>query len=340
MGVSRRQHDNAFPYAHARRRRLLFRSEISGTSPGHRLRRASRSGRRRARRSRSRRARCRRSGGSSAEAGIALDDVTAILLTHIHLDHAGATGTLVRENPAAARLRARDGAPHLADPGEADRQRHAAVRRRDGRLWGEFAPVPRDAMVTLRGGERIEAGGRDAGRRLHARPRVAPRQLLQCRHRHGVCRRHGGRQASSPNGYVLPPTPPPDIDLEIWGESLTTHRALAPGHAVPDALRSARRRRSAPGRAPRAPRSGRPARRRQSLDAWTATTTRQRSVVRRAAPARAAPASERRRGARVRGRRPIRSELAGLAGTGGRKASLRSLRSSTADHASRAEAGD
>ena len=70
-------------------------------------------------------------------------DVRAILLTHIHLDHAGATGTLVRENPALRVYVHEKGAPHMVDPGEADRQRDAAVGRRDGSAVGRGAPGAR-----------------------------------------------------------------------------------------------------------------------------------------------------------------------------------------------------
>ncbi len=94
------------------------------------------------------------------EAGLAFADLTSVLLTHIHLDHAGATGTLVRENP---RLRVHvheKGAPHLVDPDKLVASATRLYGDAMDRLWGEVRPVPLDALVVLKGGERIEAGGR------------------------------------------------------------------------------------------------------------------------------------------------------------------------------------
>ena len=96
-----------------------------------------------------------------ARAGIAIADVRTILLTHIHLDHAGATGTLLAENPALRVYVHEKGAPHMVDPSKL----MASATRLWGddmdRLWGEMRPVPADAITVLRGGERIAAGGRD-----------------------------------------------------------------------------------------------------------------------------------------------------------------------------------
>jgi glyoxylase-like metal-dependent hydrolase (beta-lactamase superfamily II) len=92
--------------------------------------------------------------------GISLRDVTTVLLTHIHLDHAGVTGTLVAENPDLRVFVHESGAPHLMAP---DRLMASAGRLYGDamdRLWGEFRPVPREAIVVLRGGERISAGER------------------------------------------------------------------------------------------------------------------------------------------------------------------------------------
>src|SRR5947208_14175906 len=84
-----------------------------------------------------------------------------LLLTHIHLDHAGATGALVRENPALKVYVHEKGAPHLVDP----ENLIASATRLWGddmdRLWGEFRPVPAGNLVVVAGGERIPAGGRD-----------------------------------------------------------------------------------------------------------------------------------------------------------------------------------
>jgi glyoxylase-like metal-dependent hydrolase (beta-lactamase superfamily II) len=146
--------------------------------------------------------------------------VTALLLTHIHLDHAGATGTLVRENPRMRVYVHEKGVPHLIDP---DKLLASATRLWGDamdRLWGEVAPVPAAAIVALGGGERIGAGGRDldvAYTPGHASHHVSyfirDAGIALVGDTAGIC--------VVPDGYVLPPTPPPDIDLEAWRESLT-----------------------------------------------------------------------------------------------------------------------
>jgi glyoxylase-like metal-dependent hydrolase (beta-lactamase superfamily II) len=96
-------------------------------------------------------------------AGIALADVRTILLTHIHLDHAGATGTLVRENPALRVYVHEKGAPHMVDPSKLIASATRLWPGEMDRLWGEMRPVPAENLEVLRGGERITAGGRDRG---------------------------------------------------------------------------------------------------------------------------------------------------------------------------------
>jgi len=152
-------------------------------------------------------------------AGIGLRDVRAILLTHIHLDHAGATGSLVRAQPALRVYVHEIGAPHMINP---EKLIASASRLWPGemdRLWGEFVPVPADRLVVLRGGERISAGGRDLD--VLYTPGHASHHVSYFSADSGIAfvgdtagiRRQAGR-------VVLPPTPPPDIDLEIWRDSL------------------------------------------------------------------------------------------------------------------------
>jgi glyoxylase-like metal-dependent hydrolase (beta-lactamase superfamily II) len=162
-----------------------------------------------------------------AMAGMAVGDVTTIVLTHIHLDHAGATGSLVREHPAIRVFVHEKGAPHLIDP---SRLRSSAARLYGDameRLWGELAPVPSAALHVLRGGERIEA----AGRRLAVAytPGHATHHVSYFNAETGIALI--GDMAGirlSPGGVVLPPTPPPDIDLELWLQSLSTIEAWRP----------------------------------------------------------------------------------------------------------------
>jgi glyoxylase-like metal-dependent hydrolase (beta-lactamase superfamily II) len=155
-----------------------------------------------------------------AQAGIGLSDVRSIVLTHIHLDHAGATGTIVHEHPDVRVYVHEKGAPHMIDPGKL----LASATRLWGadmdRLWGEVRPVPTEVVVSLAGGERIDAAGRDltvAYTPGHASHHVsfynADSGVAFVGDTAGICLGRGG--------FVLPPTPPPDIDPEAWRASLT-----------------------------------------------------------------------------------------------------------------------
>jgi glyoxylase-like metal-dependent hydrolase (beta-lactamase superfamily II) len=96
-----------------------------------------------------------------AGAGLAVADLRAVLLTHIHLDHAGATGSLVHEHPELRVYVHEKGAPHMVDPAKLIASATRLWGDEMDRLWGEFRPVPEHALIVLRGGERISAGGRD-----------------------------------------------------------------------------------------------------------------------------------------------------------------------------------
>jgi glyoxylase-like metal-dependent hydrolase (beta-lactamase superfamily II) len=161
------------------------------------------------------------------EGGITMQDVTSIVLTHIHLDHAGATGTLVHENPKLKVFVHESGAPHLINP----EKLLASATRLYGdamdRLWGEVRPVPADALVTLVGGERVTAGGREL--RVEYTPGHASHHVSYFNVETGIA--FVGDTAGikrTANGYVLPPTPPPDINPETWHASVTKIDAWRP----------------------------------------------------------------------------------------------------------------
>ena len=160
-------------------------------------------------------------------AGIALRDVRAILLTHIHLDHAGATGTLVRENPALRVYVHENGAAHMVDPSKLIA---SATRLWEGEmdtLWGEMRPVPAENLEILRGGERITAGGRDL--EIAYTPGHASHHVSYFSGDSGIA--FVGDTAGirlQAGGAILPPTPPPDIEIELWRDSLARIGAWRP----------------------------------------------------------------------------------------------------------------
>jgi len=164
---------------------------------------------------------------SLAAAGIALSDVRAILLTHIHLDHAGATGTLVRENPAIRVYVHEQGAPHMASPEKLIASATRLWGDEMDRLWGEMLAVPQASMTALAGGERISAGGRDLD--VLYTPGHASHHVSYFNAAAGVA--FVGDTAGmklKETGVVLAPTPPPDIDLDLWRQSLAAIEARRP----------------------------------------------------------------------------------------------------------------
>jgi glyoxylase-like metal-dependent hydrolase (beta-lactamase superfamily II) len=159
--------------------------------------------------------------------GIRMREVTALLLTHIHLDHAGATGTIVRENPHLRVYVHERGAPHLADPSKLVASAARLYGDQMDALWGEISLVPPAALVPLKGGEQIEAGTR----RLNVAytPGHASHHVSYFNADAGIA--FVGDTAGiklTTGGYVLPPTPPPDIDLDAWESSLKKIEAWGP----------------------------------------------------------------------------------------------------------------
>lgn len=153
-----------------------------------------------------------------AAGGIAIADLESILLTHIHLDHAGATGSLVAENPRITVYVHERGAPHLIDPAKLLASATRLYGDRLDRLFGPFLPVPADRVVALAGGETLEAAGRPvtvAYTPGHASHHVS---YFDRDSRIAFVGDAGG-VALAGAAYVLPPTPPPDVDLEAWRES-------------------------------------------------------------------------------------------------------------------------
>jgi glyoxylase-like metal-dependent hydrolase (beta-lactamase superfamily II) len=142
----------------------------------------------------------------------------ALLLTHIHFDHAGAAGALVRRWPQLPVYVHERGAPHLASP---ERLVASAARLWGGeeglaRLWGEVVPVPEGNLHILSGGETVL---RDF--RVEYTPGHASHHVSFLHEPTGTA--FVGDVAGvriPPSQYVIAPTPPPDIDVEAWDRSI------------------------------------------------------------------------------------------------------------------------
>ncbi len=168
--------------------------------------------------------------------GLAISDLNAILITHIHLDHAGATGKLVRENPNLKIYVHSNGARHMADPSKLI----ASATRLWGDqlpiLFGETLPVPQENLQILEGGETLTLGQRKLD--VAYTPGHASHHVSYFDSDEGVAfigDTAGIRIDNSP--YIYPATPPPDVDLALWDKSFQTILRAPPLETLPDPLR-------------------------------------------------------------------------------------------------------
>lgn len=154
----------------------------------------------------------------------ALGDVEPhrILLTHIHLDHAGATGLLVRRFPGVEVWVHERGAPHVVDPSKLVASATRLYGDDMDRLWGEIAPVPEANLRVLRGGESV------GGFRVEYTPGHASHHVAYLHEATGtaLCGDVAGVRIG--DGPLVAPTPPPDIDVEAWHASIDRIAAWRP----------------------------------------------------------------------------------------------------------------
>ncbi|MGI8750207.1 MAG: MBL fold metallo-hydrolase [Thermoleophilaceae bacterium] len=148
----------------------------------------------------------------------------ALLLTHVHLDHAGAAGTLARRYPSLQVYVHERGAPHLADPSRLWESAKRLYGDDMERLWGEMEPVDSDRVHILEGGETIEDTMHVTYTPGHASHHVS---YFDTTSREAYVGDVAGVRLP-PHEYTVPPTPPPDIDVDQWLTSVDRIEGLRP----------------------------------------------------------------------------------------------------------------
>lgn len=150
--------------------------------------------------------------------GLGVKGLDTILLTHVHLDHAGVTGTLVQENPRLRVYVHERGAAHLINPTRLLASAQRLYRDQMERLWGEFLAVPAANVSALVGGERLSLGGRQL--EVVYTPGHASHHVSYIDKATGLAFMGDTAGIRIANGQtILPLTPPPDIDLETLARS-------------------------------------------------------------------------------------------------------------------------
>ncbi|HEY6149448.1 MAG TPA: MBL fold metallo-hydrolase [Gaiellaceae bacterium] len=154
-----------------------------------------------------------------AERGLELRDLRHLLLSHIHLDHAGATGTLVREHPELQVHVSEIGAPHLVDPERLERSARRLYGDEFDRLWGELVPVPEANIRTV--------GDQVLGLECFPTPGHASHHVCYLDDDGTLYAGDAAGVRIQPSRAVLAPTPPPEFDLATWQKTLDEieHRA-------------------------------------------------------------------------------------------------------------------
>lgn len=157
--------------------------------------------------------------------GVPLEAVRQLIVTHIHLDHAGGAGVIARRLPWVKVFVHPIGAPHLADPAKLIASAARIYGDKMESLWGTIVPVPREKLVIVNDRDEIPVPGSTL--RAYDTPGHA-------RHHHAYLDSKSGLLFTGDIGgvrmpgvrYVRPPTPPPELDIEAWRASIARLRAL------------------------------------------------------------------------------------------------------------------
>ena len=163
-----------------------------------------------------------------ADHGLTPNDISEVLLTHIHLDHAGAAGWLATEHGATVYVHSK-GAPHLADPERLLQSAERIYGDDMDRLWGDTQPVPEEQLAVLEDGDTLSLGNLSVtaldtpGHASHHHSYAIGEVLFT-----GDV---GGVRLPDET-YVELPLAPPEIRLDLWRDSLLRLRTAVQHHDI------------------------------------------------------------------------------------------------------------
>jgi glyoxylase-like metal-dependent hydrolase (beta-lactamase superfamily II) len=155
-----------------------------------------------------------------AERGLALTDLRHLLLSHIHLDHAGAAGVLVREHPGLQVHVSEIGAPHVVDPSRLEASARRLYEEELDSLWGELAPVPEQNVHVV--GEKV------LGLDCFPSPGHAAHHVCYLDAEGTLYAGDAAGVRIMPDRHIWPVSPPPEVDLDAWERTIDELELRAP----------------------------------------------------------------------------------------------------------------
>src|SRR5215208_7322781 len=169
--------------------------------------------------------------GGLRDHGVPVEYIRQVFLTHIHLDHAGASVHLAELLPNATFYVHEVGLPHLVDPSKLWKSATRIYGEKMDELWGETRPVPEDRVEILKGGEELEAAGGVLA--AHYTPGHAYHHIAYLEPDSGVLFAGDVAGIRLPGqSYVRPPTPP-EINVKAWLQSINYIRRIDPASLWP-----------------------------------------------------------------------------------------------------------
>ncbi|MCL4469386.1 MAG: MBL fold metallo-hydrolase [Deltaproteobacteria bacterium] len=160
--------------------------------------------------------------GLLKRSGYAPKDVRGVFVSHIHLDHAGAAWHFADEG-ATVYVHA-NGARHMADPSKLFASAKQIYKDDMDRLWGQLKPISQDRIHPTEDGEKITIGGVTI--QAFATPGHASHHNVYLIDGMMFTGDVGGIRIN--DGPIFAPTPPPDINIEVWQQSLRKMRQIGP----------------------------------------------------------------------------------------------------------------